>query len=54
VIFAAVRFLRLAIRHRRLIALLLTVVVGIWERNRHRLPERLQVYEPPQRFARRS
>jgi hypothetical protein len=41
--FAVVyRFLKLAWRYRRLVALALTVVAGLIERHRHRLPARLQ------------
>lgn len=48
---AAYRLIRLAWRHRRLIALVLTLLVSLWERHRHRLPTRLQKYEPPRRFV---
>jgi hypothetical protein len=42
VFYPIYRFVRLAWRYRRLIALLLTVIAGLLERNRHRLPARMQ------------
>ena len=48
------RFVKLAWRHRRLIALGLTVFVGLWERHREKLPAPLQKYEPPKRFSKRQ
>jgi hypothetical protein len=45
------RLIRLAWRYRRMIALGLTVFVGLWEKNRERLPASLQKYEPPKRFS---
>jgi hypothetical protein len=34
-----------------MIALGLTVFVGLWEKHRERLPGPLQKYEPPKRFS---
>jgi hypothetical protein len=45
------RAVKLAWRYRRMIALGLTVFVGIWEKHRERLPGPLQKYEPPKRFS---
>lgn len=47
----AYRWLRLAWRYRRLLALAFTIFVGLWERNREKLPPALQKYEPPKRFV---
>lgn len=48
---ALYRGIRLAWRYRSAIALALTIIVTLWDRNRDRLPTRLQKYEPPQRFV---
>ncbi|MGK2877043.1 MAG: hypothetical protein ACSLFF_00465 [Solirubrobacterales bacterium] len=48
------RIVRLAWRYRRVIALGLTVFVGLWEKHRHRLPAQLQKIDPPKRFSNSS
>ena len=47
----AYRVPTLAWRYRRLVALVLTILVGLWERHREKLPPALQKYDPPKRFS---